>query len=129
MCCCGFRTIPGVLIFYGYIDVIYGEHTKSHILLYSKRALIYSQKTGRKLPKGKEKDRCPGRKTPPERIKTMTETRKMRNRRPENIYRNIFGASVTQRQYVPGRETYDRSLEKRRERADFRVIDDYIEQA
>lgn len=59
----------------------------------------------------------------------MTETRKMRNRRPENIYRNIFGTSVTRRQYVPGRETYDRELEKRRERADFRVIDDYIEQA
>ncbi len=53
----------------------------------------------------------------------------MRNRRPENIYRNIFGRSVTQRQYVPGREAYDRSLEKKRERADFQVIDDYIEQA
>ncbi|MBQ3972563.1 MAG: hypothetical protein IIU47_09395 [Lachnospiraceae bacterium] len=59
----------------------------------------------------------------------MTETRKMRNRRPENIYRNIFGRSVTQRQYVPGREVYDEGLEKKRERADFQVIDDYIEQA
>ena len=53
----------------------------------------------------------------------------MRNRRAENIYRNIFGRSVTQRQYVPGREVYDEGLEKKRERADFQVIDDYIEQA
>lgn len=53
----------------------------------------------------------------------------MRNRRPENIYSNIFGRSVTQRQYVPGREVYDEGLEKKRERAEFRVIDDYIEQA
>jgi hypothetical protein len=59
----------------------------------------------------------------------MTETRKMRNRIPENIYRNIFGRSVTQRQYVPGREVYDEGLEKKRERAEFQVIDDYIEQA
>ena len=53
---------PPAFDFCGIIDAIYEEHTKSHILLYSKRALIYSQKTGRKLPKGKEKDRCPGRK-------------------------------------------------------------------
>ena len=48
--------------------------------------------------------------------------------RPESLY-NIIGKSITRRQYVPGREVFDEAQEKRRERAEFEVISDYIEQA
>lgn len=54
--------------------------------------------------------------------------RSVRNYRAENLY-NIFGRSITRRQYVPGRENFDETTEKRRERAEFEVIADYIEQA
>lgn len=54
--------------------------------------------------------------------------RNVRNLQPEMLYR-IFSSSITRRQYVPGREVADEAQEKRRERADFEVIDDYIEQA
>ena len=54
--------------------------------------------------------------------------RTVRAIRPETLY-NIFGKSITRRQYVPGREVFDEAQEKRRERAEFEVISDYIEQA
>ena len=54
--------------------------------------------------------------------------RTVRAIRPETLY-NIFGSSITRRQFVPGREGFDEAQEKRRERADSEVIADYIEQA
>lgn len=54
--------------------------------------------------------------------------RTVRTIRPE-MFNGIFGSVITRRQYVPGRENFDEAQEKRREKADFEVIADYIEQA
>lgn len=42
---------------------------------------------------------------------------------------NLFSAQIRNRIYIPGREGYDEIKEKERERAEYEVIDDYVEQA
>lgn len=54
--------------------------------------------------------------------------RNVRNLQSDMLYR-IFSSNITGRRYVPGREVADEEQEKRREYADFEVIDDYIEEA
>ena len=51
-----------------------------------------------------------------------------RRYRPELVH-GLFGKCITDRHYIPGRENYDKVQEKRRERTEFMVINDYIEQA
>lgn len=111
------------------IDNFYRKHSKMCILLYEASSVVWYQEVRRTCLKALNRlIHIEIANNSGEELMGTESQRIVRNFRPDRLY-NIFGRCITGRQYVPGREIIDEAQEKRRERAEFEIIADYIEQA